>query len=342
MTKLNTYYGLVFPSWKYDSIPMPRISVADTSALNSLNNISITGVLPEVRGRLDCTSIPYHDFQMSFKDISKTKSPYLESSQPEEDAYVPESNMNIVFSLEGCITPGVMCENNMDEHLRLVYSERFYVRNDSKPTFFGRASTLSWGGSTVFSPAPPPPNGCPTFTVVLGQVTATLPDNGTTHWPQEPGARHGTSTDSDFGVLFCSPRFDVFNMTATLSRPSPDISSEVQPVIDESSTREIDNQMTGGTTWDFKFVSPLEEFWESLKNTNDVHTYYGLLQANTSFDAFIMALISGKYMVPLEDISGENNTGALMHSVQALWGRYMAQSISQNMRFDINSASPPA
>lgn len=83
----------------------------------------------------------------------------------------------------------------------------------------------------------------------------------------------------------------------------------------------MESPSSGSFAW---YWNGVHDLWDDLKNTDDLLTAYGYLQNDTTFDPFILALLNGKSGVPLEQISGENNTEALLDRAQELWGRYMA------------------
>ncbi|KAF3007319.1 hypothetical protein E8E14_005609 [Neopestalotiopsis sp. 37M] len=133
--------------------------------------------------------------------------------------------------------------------------------------------------------------------------------------------------------------FEQFDVDVTFTWPGLEISQDSPLVIDESTVTPMHNSVTNSTYWEMDYHSE-SQMWNSLQNSNDVWTTYGLLQENnTSYDPFILALTGDRYQIPLEDISGEDNVEALIEHAQSLWGRYMAQSISQNMRVDTANGS---
>ncbi|KAI1861168.1 hypothetical protein JX265_009787 [Neoarthrinium moseri] len=350
LTKLITYHNLSFPSWTYDSIVFPQVSVVDAPAFrDEIADATIKSHLPGIRGNLNCTSMPSRLFHTSITDQSSIESNGRQDL-PLWNYYVPKNGMDLVLEVNRPLPASLLCDDHEENNNKtLIWTSHFFLKNDSTPSAFGKISRIQWnsqfsGGSndigrrlTKADRSTHELRGCPTVGITLGHVTAKLPHNVTNKY--NTTYIEWTPTDVDIGTLLCWPEFEEVEADVTFNWPGLELSSTSPPVINESSMKKVTNPTTNSSTWDWDFAGDEYSVWDSLKNTNDLLTQYGYLQDETNFDPFILALINGGYSVPLEQISGENNTEALFHEVQALWGRYMAQSISQNMRLDIGTVS---
>ncbi|ETS82189.1 hypothetical protein PFICI_07191 [Pestalotiopsis fici W106-1] len=353
ITKLITYYDLKFPTWTYDSIALPQVSVADTTSIDGLSNATIRSRLPGIRGDLNCTSMPSRLFDYKISDQSSYEDRGREDFPLWSD-YVPKNGMDLLLTISRPLPAKLLCDDAGENDNRTwTWQQHFYVRNDSTPSPFGKASRIYYHSdssqiddlmrrSIDEDTELPRLHGCPTIGITLGHITAESPHNVTDSY--NTTTIEWNATNADIGTLLCWPKFKEFDVDITFDGPSLEISDQSPPVIDESTIKVVENPTTGLSTWELDYQGHDYNFWDSLKNTNDLETLYGLLQDDrTTFDPFILALITGKYKVPLEQISGENNTEALLREAGGLWGRYMAQSISQNMRLNMTaSASAPS
>lgn len=351
LTKMITYYDMKFPSWTYDSLVFPSITIVNTSILDNVQNATVNSRLPGLRGVLNCTTIATEDSVLQIQNMTKTideiRAPPPYDPKPPNGAYVPENGMNLIVTITRTLPTSQLCDN-IDSRVNnnVKWKEQFFIRNDSTPSPFGRASILDWdlsgsGDSRVsvleWEPKPETygPTGCPSLAISLGKVTARWPVDNTTVEPFVWST--WTATDADIGTLVCWPKFEEFDVDTTLSWPSLEVPDHAPPRVQQSSLREVENPSSGSFAW---YWNGVHDLWDGFKNTDDLLTAYGYLQNDTTFDPFILALLNGKSGVPLEQISGENNTEALLDRAQELWGRYMAQSISQNMREDADSGLP--
>jgi hypothetical protein len=311
-TKLMTYYGQDFPSWTYDSIVLPRVEVEDDSFLDETTNITITSRLQGLRGRINCIALhPSSSFPMDIVEMQDS----------------PRKDVGLELSIEMQLPPSIFCDQSIT-NVSMPLMLHVPLRNDSTPTPFGITMPVQWYyNGTNYEKIH---HGCPSFVMAVGQVTGVLQNKKKKEW---------IAADADFGLAVCWPMFEQFEVDVTFTWPGLEISQESPLVIDESTVKPMQNSVTNGTTWEMDYHAELQ-MWDSLQNSNDVWTDYGLLQENnTSFDPFILALTGCRYQIPLEDISGEDNVEALIEHAQSLWGRYMAQSISQNMRVDTANGS---
>ncbi|ETS82552.1 hypothetical protein PFICI_04428 [Pestalotiopsis fici W106-1] len=324
LTKLTTYYELKYPSWTYESIALPRLQVKDRSSLGEVNNGTIRSGLPGIRGDLNCTAVP-----PSHLNISITG--YTESNVP--------IGMGPILSIRGSLPDDRLCDqasvNSSSSITQMPWMLNFLLKNDSTPSSFGKAAAIPSFGSVATENLRPSLE-CPSIAIVLGQATA-MHVGTEDGWERESewGSDSGwVPTDVDIGVLLCRSKFEQLSVDATFAWPEMELSDQEPPIIHENSSRWLNNPTTGNPAWGWDYSDPYADpgNWGSLTNTNDSYTRYGYCQNDTCFDPFILALLDGKYKVPLEQISGENKTGALMQQARGLWGRLLAQSLSQNMR----------
>lgn len=366
LTKMITYYGMKFPDWTYDSIVLPRITVANTSALDDTHNVTIKSTLPGLRGRLNCTALPFKgsnlaiETDQSYDQVVSApgQSPTLEGASGDAP-----NGMNLVISIDRNLSASSLCyDAGAYGNSNFMWEERLFIASGSTPTPFGKVTQLRWpslssnsnedGSLDVQKRGPAPgttdsADGCPTIGILMGQVTVDGLHKGTSnaitnnttskHYKMDETEYDWRITDADIGTLLCWPKADEIMVDVTFSWPSFDILDQPPPRIDESNTREVETPTADSLTWKWDDeMSGVNKYdpWVSLKNTNDIQTEFGLLQNHTNFDPFILALITGKDQVPLGQILGENNAGVLEHHFQALWQRYMAQSISQYLRVD--------
>lgn len=227
-----------------------------------------------------------------------------------------------------------------DEALRKDYSGRLTAGGDVPRVY--RAEPLL---------DPPPITladwGCPSLVFTLGAITFQAdPRNTTRPLPKMYGTRKNETgrwkdlvADADVTTLVCSQKVQNIETNLSLEYPSLAISASNPPIPDEDTVQWLKNTTAAkdGTTFQFaannmliSLNHPNGSFSDPWKQTDDVGRF---MQA-------LAYIVQKEYNLTLADIRGPSNKNNLQKMVQKLYGRYMAQAFSSNMRVDINQDTP--
>ncbi|KAI2616318.1 hypothetical protein GGR54DRAFT_649601 [Hypoxylon sp. NC1633] len=258
-----------------------------------------------------------------------------------------------------------VCDYPAKNVTSLPWNQTYLFPNNTKPIYFGKASVLSWGLDSVWgdgsidtdfnhpmatSWAPGASAnwvggyGCPSIAVTLGRGTAT---------PVKGKNKTDYTFDVDMSTIVCSQHLQTVNTSVAMSFPSVGtIIADPPPVPDESTARYLLTQLAHSLGRTFEF--PLNAFLLSLASVSGNNTVPGPngggSAENNDLDGFVSALATTSPSTPITSLAGSANAQALVDATRKLYGTYMAQALSSNMRSrDLttlvstpNSAAAPA
>lgn len=184
--------------------------------------------------------------------------------------------------------------------------------------------------------------GCPSLAFTLGTMAFQADSKNTTSILTDPYVRNKTrvwtnlTVNADVATLVCSQNVQLVETNITLEYPSLSISSHAPPQTDELTVQWLKNgtSVKDGTTFQFAPNSMLL----SLNNPNG--SLSDPWRQTDDADRFTQALVyvaQNEESLSLQDISGMDNIVNLEKIVQKLYGRYMAQAFSSNMRVSIDN-----
>lgn len=185
--------------------------------------------------------------------------------------------------------------------------------------------------------------GCPSLAFTVGTISfKSDPRNGKVNFTSpydESRMWNNLLVDANVSTIVCSQHVQSVMTNLTLDYPGMTISTDTPPRPDETTVKWLKNTTAtkDGTTFQFAPNSMLL----ALNNPN------GSLSApfnqTDDVDRFTQALayISHKEdNITFEDLMGTKNVESLRTAAQNLYGRYMAQAFSNNMRIDVNNDTP--
>jgi hypothetical protein len=343
ITNLITYTNASFPSWTYDSLVFPTLDM-DNKTYVPQGNDSIAATIRvktrATRASLNCTS--------EFKPNAIWAN--LDEREAENLRAAGMARLNLNTSL-----PWSLCDHPPSPLPPAPNWRQFYdVSNDTTTLLFGTTTVLQWdeernavsgngliptgggyytpypittGGEAMLDPMSG--RGCPSFSMVLGTASVGPSASNKSEWSVHA---------ADVGMLVCWQNFHEVETNLTLRYPGLDIPVDEPPTPDEESAKVLWNG-TSGPSFEFN----INNLFITLRRTKTaVEEAHNATIDEYHLDKFMRALADGGDGVPLEQLAGASNTDALLAASQRLYGRYMAQAISNNMRASVGAEDDAA
>lgn len=326
VTNLIAYENTPFPQWTYDNLALPSLTflpAKNSSALNNGEFIVVT--VPAIRGSLsDCSEVP----QSSTHVVAKGAPASCANCN---DLVQLSYNMTLPYSLCGPVSKKPMNVN---------WIQTYATPNDSSVTYTGMGTPLRWyspssegdyisGDGGVINNDPHDAvssngdldntvPGCPSFSYSFGMAKAgkkTGKDNGKSFegvlW----------SSKQNITVVYCYQRLEQVMTNVTFSYPDLKINKTIPPIpLEETAT--VISQNDTQHWFDISLntlINSLQELPDSIKGPNYINS-------------FIQALSWGHDGVPLDQLYDNGDMSTLNTAANRLYGRYVAQAISANMR----------
>lgn len=326
VTNLIIYEDIPYPQWTYDNLVLPSLtlsSVKNSSAFNDDQLIVVT--VPAIRGSLsDCSELP----QSSIDVVAMGAPPDCADC----DLIQLNYNMTLPYSLCGPVSK---------KPVRASWTQTYATPNDSSVTYAGKGTALQWflpssDGSSLsgngglvnndphyfFSSDDDLDNsipGCPSFSYSFGMAKAGKKSGKKTGTPIEYGVPW--SSKQNITIVYCYQRLEQVMTNVTFSYPGFTINSTTPPVpLEETAT--VISQNNTEHWFDVSlntFINSLQELPVNIKGPNDIN-------------GFIQALSWGHDGVPLDQLYNNGDMSTLNTAANRLYGRYIAQAISANMR----------
>ncbi len=169
--------------------------------------------------------------------------------------------------------------------------------------------------------------GCPSMMFLIGSATFDRKMKNSTS-----NATSITASDININALVCRQNLQTVETNITLEYPSMAIAQDSPPQPDESTAKWIENTDDSRNGTDFQFA-PIN-MWLSLNNPI---TLDNSSTVSISADRVAQALIylAQKEGLGVQDIAGHGKSDTFVRLLQKLYGQYMAQALSNNMRVPI-------
>ena len=181
--------------------------------------------------------------------------------------------------------------------------------------------------------------GCPSLAFTVGTIKfKSDPGNGKvnlTNPYDESRIWDKLLVDADVLTIVCSQHVQSVQTNVTFDYPDMTISTETPPQPDESTVQWLKNTTAtkDGTTFQFAPNSML------LSPNNPNGSLSAPFNRADDVDRFTQALAyiaDREDLITFQDLIGKDNNESLQKVAQKLYGRYMAQVFSNNMRVDVN------
>jgi hypothetical protein len=184
--------------------------------------------------------------------------------------------------------------------------------------------------------------GCPSLLFTLGTLTLSKDETrvvlNTTTNGNDKDIIYTLDVEADITNIVCWQTLESVETNVTLQYPNLAISPTHPPQPDDSTVKWVQNLTAtqDGTTFQFAPNNLLI----ALNNPNGSLSY-PFTQAD-DVDRFTQAMVyaaSREHNLTLPELA---NSTTLQHMAQKLYGRYMAQALSNNMRVDFDQPTPGA
>jgi hypothetical protein len=344
VTNLIAWSNLSFPDWTYQDLVFNKVVAKDPLPNAGLMLVDI----PAYRAKLDCNVPLYDSYETSIYGPIYLKYP---SPQPNMTAITVQRTLPMPC-LQGVANTNV------------TWEQHFWVPDDHTPNYVGKASMIQWGlSSTPMSntnqslsisgsdggvyPAYFDPEGespavelsiggysCPSFGITIG--SASLVDG------VFPNGTRTTAATSDLAFLMCFQRLEQVQTRVAFNLPELSINTTVPPQPDESTAVAVNNSALLDGIWEWPINTLLTSLMvEYVQSTSIVAAPPGGDPAYNNLDPFLDTIVAGQPDVPITDLLGGSQQAldTLFTASQLLYGVYMAQAISANMR---NTTSLPS
>lgn len=332
VTDLITYENIPYPQWTYENLVLPSLTLSsarNSSALNDGQFIIVT--VPAIRASLgDCSEVPQSSIDVEAEGAPRS---------------CPNCN-NLIQLNYNTTLPYSLCGSVSKKSIRASWTQTYATPNDSSVTYAGQGTALRWyapepdGGSIsgdgavinndpqdTFSSMGDLDNiisGCPSFSYSFGKAKAGKKigkDNGKIYGEGIPW-----SSTQNISVVYCYQRLEQVMTNVTFSYPDLIINSTTPPTPLEETATVISQNNT--QHWFYislnTLINSLQILPDSIKGPNNINS-------------FIQALSWGHDGVPLDQLYNNGDMSTINAAANRLYGRYVAQAISANMRVP----SPP-
>ena len=333
ITNLIMYSNLSYPQWTSDNLALP--SMVMTSSVQGPTNASQTAsmyaTVPAFRAALDCSPVLPRYIQ-SIK--SSGAGPHCE-------------NCNDIVEYDYLMAlPWSLCAGGITNQTNATWLQRYVTPNDSSTVYAGHGTDLLWsveggisgdGGmqaqteigsatslDTQYTDNTLPT--CPSVSFSLGTTNAGRKTNVTVDGDGVIWKSHTNIT-----LMYCYQRIERVMTNVTYTYPGFTITSAL-PLEDTVQNMTSPNKTIKGDYW---FDLSVNALMNSLQ-LND-----GSIVGRNDLNSFMQALVWGKDGIPLDELYNHGNTSVVTAAANRLYGRYMAQVLSQNMRTTVADPNQP-
>ncbi|KAH6603636.1 hypothetical protein Trco_008411 [Trichoderma cornu-damae] len=210
--------------------------------------------------------------------------------------------------------------------------------------YVGKATILAWNSGLVYgdgavdtNPAAgagggdgvqQADNGCPTFAVTFGRMRLKKTGKG--------DKAKISGFEQDLATIVCYQNIEQVMANVTWQLPRFSFDPTRPPTTDESTARLLKSHRNSERfpflpdAWLNGLSNPLNN--QTIPGPNNTGSYHNYI------DSFIEALVMARNGRPADELAGARNVENLIKSTQRLYGTYMVQAISLNMR-DNSTAS---
>ncbi|GFP58755.1 hypothetical protein TASIC1_0011012200 [Trichoderma asperellum] len=344
---LVEYLGLNSTQWTNGNLAFNVLKQDVTFTTNSSANVPLTVNVPAVRPSLNCTSIPNDLREVTIFNQENEESGTMMFQMPGQNAMVSPSDGYVWAGVNTTLKYAEWCETApKGMKSQEPWMQYFLLPNDTSMAYVGKASILTWGGGLVYGDGAvdtnpthgeaadgiqETDNGCPTFAVTFGQMKLKKSGKGS--------KSKIIGFEQDLATLICYQNIEQVMTNATWQLPNLSFDPTQLPKANES-TKELLKTSRGSERFPF-----LPNAWlNGLSNPLINQTIPGPNNSNSSnnyIDNFIEALVMTKNGRPADELAGAANVENLRNATQRLYGRYMAQAISLNMRDNSTAKNLP-
>lgn len=323
VTNLIVYENTSYPQWTYNNLALPSLTASSAKMLApSDRGKSIVVKIPAIRGFLsNCSAVPPKQMNIT-----------AEGAPPSCSKCNDLVGLDFMMAL-----PYNLCGFDSKKPNTATWSQGYAAPNDSSVVYAGKGTSLRWtsdasivgdGGiildhqsasiktfSTLDNSIP----SCPSIAYSLGMARAGTKMKNSTGSDGVPW-----SLKQNITVVYCYQRLEQVMTNVTFSYPDFTINNTIPPIpLEETAT--VITQNNTQNWFDISintFINSLQKHPISNTGRNDI-------------DGFIQALSWGRNGVPLDQLYNNGDMSTLNAAANRLYGQYIAQAISANMRTSV-------
>lgn len=318
VTDLIQYWNISYPQWTYDNLVFPSLKeLSVNNSISSNQSASMLITVPAIRGSLECSALPAESIQIEAQGA-------LPNCSDCNDLVQINYKTNLSYSL---------CAHKVSNLTQATWSQTYAVPNDSSIVYAGMGTNLQWGEGEIMGDGAVEPvvngpidtfnpytdnsySGCPSFAFSLGTASAGIKTK------KQVIDGQIWKSYSNISIMYCYQLLEQVMTNVTFSYPGFTINGTTPPVPLEDTARMITNSTDAEHWFDISIntlVNTLEDVGVGVKGRNWINP-------------FIQALVWGKDGIPLDELHSNGNMSILNAAASKLYGQYIAQAISANMR----------
>lgn len=320
VTDLVQYSNTSYPQWTYNNLVLPSLSGLSVNISTPSNqSASMSLTVPAIRGSLNCSMLPSDSIKIESQGA-------LPGCVECNDLVQMTCSTNLSYSL---------CGHKITNLTNASWYQTYAVPNDSSVVYVGTGTNLQWLDDSIAGDGAMVPvensggidtdnaytdnyyHGCPSFAFSLGTASAG------TKTKQKNGDGQIWNSHSNISIMYCYQHLEQVLTNVTFSYPGFAINSTTPPVPIESTAHTLTNTTNNAQNWfDIStntLINTLQDVGTSVKGRNWINP-------------FIQALVWGKDGIPIDQLYDNGNMSTLTTAANRLYGQYIAQAISANMR----------
>jgi Protein of unknown function (DUF3433) len=294
-----------YPDFTYDELAFPKMSLPELNQSNFPSSQVITLKVPALRAQLDCHEVA-----------------------PDRIIYDVTPNFFTVVSANFSLPPNCHRGSQYGNESFLVIEEEFWeFPGHTDGAYLARYLDVHvgpWnagnGDSTgvLHRDQPDNPPGCPSAAVVYGR-------------------RKSDHSDPYYSASLCYQRVQTIETDVTLTFPGLKISRAHPPVPDEDTVRNITIGPNGESAFEWRLQEAFQDSFRIFNRTRNQNITFSVLGDGVyNQHGFFLGILAARTPLPQAEML---NREMFWPHLQMFYRRYMAQTLSDNMRVPVPSSS---
>jgi hypothetical protein len=302
---LVEFWDMEYPKWTYEDLAFPRINQSFLMETMPDKTGYLTLRIPALRSRLNCTSIPskHRRLNIEHPDWAGSDLLSINTTLPSQDwceSAPQNSNQSPIWREVLGFSDNTSTSSN-------------YIAEVSGFEWDAEEGLVSMNDPAEYDTFLPTDYGCPALTLSWGMLPNTLySDNQTQH-------------NIDFATAICYINFEQVDTDVTFQLP--DFRLGIKPPQTDESTAILLKNQNGSRRFAFSPGALLTNMEGNTRRDDRI---------SFTFNTLPEAILYGRNKRKLENLVGEANVANIINATNDVYGRYMAQAISQLLRTEIS------